>query len=429
MNNEFPLLVKLCAIARGLPVFSDASLQNLYSTTASPRLTLDENRLLRQALQHKTVSSLYAGLSITETLLSQPSMKKLKRLMSIEKASRSFLMQEWRSIDEACQRHGIPVMTIKGPAASLQLYGDSIIREYTDLDMIVNMQDKCGMAPIMKDLGYAIKPPLPDMDQNGESDHSPLPASGEQPLKPHRLWIYYRFIREPILPFHITFSKQTSPFRVEINNRVFREGSSENGMSLKQVFARSETVVQDGYAFATLGLADHAVFMLQHGAKHSWCLLHWVLDAAAILHHNDPELHREMALKIQSLQWERQLALIVIIVQKLFPIAVPEPFENLIAPYLQSMTTPARIALNQLQQADDSRSLSKVTNIMRFIFGYQLPLAQGCKEKIKILLQLCMIKPADAETIPLPLFLQPLYLLLGPFFIFSHRIKRLLARR
>lgn len=417
MNREFLYLVNCCASARGLPVFPAASQHSVFSPTAKNPLPLDEDLLLRKALQHKTISTLYAGLAGAATGLSQAGMKKLKQLAVFEQAARSFILQEWQGIDEACKRHGIPVMTIKGPAASAQLYGDALVREYTDLDMVVSMQDINGIIPIMKEIGYTIAPPH------------------KQPAKPLRLRQYSRFIQmpaPPVPPNHLVFSRKNSPLRVEIHNKVFelfKDCSSSAVMSLEQVFARSATIVQNGYGFATPCLADHAVFMLLHGAKHRWCLLHWLLDAAALLHKGDSALHLEMAAKIRSLGCERKLALSVQIIRKLFPIAVPEPFQSLIAPHRQSMALPARIVTTGLQQAEHGTTRSTVVGILSFLCGYQLPLAQGWQEKMNVLLPYLRMNQADAEALPLPEFLHPLYLLVRPFFIIFRRINRALARR
>ena len=428
MNKEFLYLGKLCAIARGLPAFSEARQKNSLAAIAELLTPLDEDLLLRKAIQHKTVSALYRGLAGAETGLSKSGMKKLKQLMTFEQAARSFMLHEWQCIDAACKRHGVPVMTIKGPAVSLQLYGDALVREYTDLDMVVSMQDKYGMAPIMEEIGYTIHHPAPKRQTEGLSQ----PEAYKHLAKPPRLRHYSRFIQKPIPSDHLVFSQKTSPLHVEIHNEVFKDGRSNNGASLQQLFARSATVVQAGYGFTTLGLADHAVFMLLHGAKHNWCLLHWVLDAAAILHRYDHELHREMAARIRSLGKERHLALIVQIVQKLFPIDVPEPFRALISPYLKSVATPVRVAMNLMQQAKEGGALSKNTSLLRFRFCYKLPLEKGCQQKIKVLLPNLpnwRMNRTDAESLPLPKFLHPLYLLLRPFFILYHGINRALTGR
>ena len=423
-------MVNFCAIARGLPsYFDEAPSNNVSATIAELLIPFDEDLFLRKALQHKVISTLYMGLTCTSVRLSQPGMKKLQQLMTFDQAARSFLLLEWQNIDAACKRHGIPVMTIKGPAASLQLYRDALLREYTDLDMVVLMQDIYDMVPIMEEIGYTIARRHHHSAPNAQTGGLKKPAAGDQSVKPPWLRRDSRFILRPGPPSHVVFSQKTSPFRVEIHNKVFNDGSGTHGMSLPQVMARCAGVVHNGHEFNTLSLADHAVFMLQHGAKHNWGLLHWVLDAAVILNRCDRELHQEMAQKIRGLRWERQLALIMGIVRKLFPIDVPEPFRALISPYLKSVSTPVCVALDRLQQAEDSRHLLKVASILRFLCGYQLPLAQGGREKIKVLMQHWVVQPADAKILPLPEILQPLYLLLRPFFMLFHRINGTLARR
>ena len=125
---------------------------------------------------------------------------------------------------------------------------------------------------------------------------------------------------------HAVFQKPGHPAHVEIQGRSWTDGRDLYPQSIDPLFIRSEIVSHAGENFPTPSQVDQYVFLIAHGVTHAWCLLHWVLDVAVVLHRMDEGLHREMAERIVSLGMERQLKLTVNLISRLFSLSVPGPF-------------------------------------------------------------------------------------------------------
>lgn len=75
--------------------------------------------------RHKVLGLAYRAFSRARAP-SPPSeiLARLKREAASKEAAKAMLLAEWRRVDEALRGASIRVMMIKGPALSLQLYGD-----------------------------------------------------------------------------------------------------------------------------------------------------------------------------------------------------------------------------------------------------------------------------------------------------------------
>jgi len=391
MKKEFSLLIDLCAAGRGLPCTRAGEPVNLDS--------IDETLLINIAREHKTAAAMLTGLKKTGRALSSASMNTLTRGVTRGRAARTFLMEEWDRIEQTLFRNGIPMITIKGPASSTQLYGNPVTREYSDLDIIV--RDVPGLArtvPVMESLGYQAQPPI----------------SSRTPKK--QAW----YISEP---HHLTFVNPSSPFRVEVHSTFFPEAGPGSGYHLDTIFQRAERVEHAGKGHTVPSLIDHALYMIGHGTKHAWSQLHWVLDAAALLSRNTCDFHTGLVDGVIALGMEKQLTLLIALVQDLFPIPVPAVYSGITGQYARTVTRQLRIAQDRLFSRNTEHQ--PIYHILYFSWRYQMSFVTGIRGKTAVLLQPFLVTRTDADALPLPGLLRPLHILLRPFFVISRRIGRL----
>jgi hypothetical protein len=154
MGLAFDLLAHCCGLARGIPPKTSMAAQSACAV-------LDEERFIALARQHKVAGTAYAGLAKAGISLSQDGMHSLAREAMVGHATRSLLLRDWREIVAAFKAEGIRALTIKGPASSIQLYGDALTREYYDLDILADIEDIRPVLPVMAGLGYELSDTLP----------------------------------------------------------------------------------------------------------------------------------------------------------------------------------------------------------------------------------------------------------------------------
>lgn len=161
------------------------------------------------------------------------------------------LIAEMIRILERCGEAGIQALVLKGPALSLQAYGNATARQYGDVDLLVRQKDIYRATELMTLAGF-------DADV-------PLSAVGAGRI-----------------PGEYLFSRPNTKVIVELHTektlRYF-----PNSLAIEDLFERHVKLEVDGHAVPTLSNEDALVSACTHGAKHCWERLMWIADVAAIL--------------------------------------------------------------------------------------------------------------------------------------------------
>lgn len=401
MKPEFDLLVRTCGSARSLPA-QGASTQPQFPEG------FDETSFIRLAMQHKTAATALSGLKKLGLSLQPDNAATLKRFALQTRMLRELIVEGASAITEAASKAGIPALVLKGPASSLQLYGDALTREYTDLDILVNLP--------------TIDPALPFMTALGWEPDNYKPAD-KAAAKEKAGWGESKLIMRG---HHVVFWKKGCPFRVELHDRSGWERELFARDSIDDVFARAERLEQDGRVFFAPALPDHAALIIAHGTQHAWALLHWLLDAAAIVAIPGVETQRTVVARIRSLGMESQLKLACELARKLYPIELPPAFESAII-YQTSLGKSVAFAFARLQAG--ATDMSSFRNMIAYPFIYAAPLFKTARGKFSSFFILFKIPPQDAEALPLPRPFLFLHLFLRPFFVFSRRAQRYRERK
>jgi hypothetical protein len=399
-SASFVRLTSLVATSRNLPFDMD---KQVWGSSPSQE-PLDGALIFNLALHHKVIRDVYRNLDIIDDVhFSVQVRAALQRAYLLEQSAKQMLSRQWRLLSPILSGHGVRCMVVKGPASSLQLYGDANARGFTDLDILVDAPDLSMVVPLVEQAGYRLK------------------TAEVQPLPP-ATWSKNLIQRT----HHLVFVSAVSPFRLEVHNELF-EYSVDEGMESSALFDRHETLLWDTVALPTLSLVDHALFILDHGTHHGWIVLHWLVDVAALLDRDDPDFHRALATKLVETGRVKQFALAWRLCRSLFPVELPQAYEAIIAGCRAKLRY--QMAFSQRQLASEGGSASSFGSIMRFTYCYRLPLARSSRERSSIATQLWKIAPQDLADLPLPAWLLPLHLLLRPFLVIRRRISRAVAAR
>ncbi len=294
--------------------------------------------------------------------------------------------------------HGKDFLIVKGPASSVQLYGDSVLRGYLDLDILVDAEDFQQVIPLMSEAGYYVK-----------EGQDLVSTKSNVVQKPH----------------HAVFYCENSPYRIEVHTNLF-DGLG-TAYSASALFDRSVSIPLPEGMVRTLGLVDHAMFIIEHGTHHAWSLLHWLLDAAKILQIEDSSFHAELARQVTRTGQGKKTVFTIELVNSLFPLPIPTPYAPIVAQYHGKFAKHISYSCRQLATAAAGRA--SFTSILSFTYQFRLGLATKKEEKFRLSTALFLASPKDAEAIPLPSFLSPFHLVFRPFFVIRRRINRLLEQK
>jgi hypothetical protein len=202
----------------------------------------------------------------------------------------SMTAELFRILDAFAQAD-IESLLVKGPMTSLLAYGDSGMRSYVDLDLVVRHAEILPASRTMTALGF-------------EADVSEaVVLAGKIPGE----YLFKRSGAHQIVELHTerTFRYYPRPMRIE------------------DLYARQRRVPLDGRDVPALCLEDELVLNCIHGAKHFWERLMWPADIAAIVARH-PEIAWERARQAaRDVGAERMLHVGLLLAESLLGVPVP----------------------------------------------------------------------------------------------------------
>jgi hypothetical protein len=152
------------------------------------------------------------------------------------------------------KERNIEFLSYKGVTLAQLAYGDSSVRQFGDLDILVHKKDFPRIKTLILD--------------NGGKASWRLSAKQEKAVLKH----YYEF----------PFSFGTPPILLEVH-WAFMESFFAFDYEIEEVFRRQQTIVVQGNEVQTLSNEDLLIFLCVHASKHFWKRLSWICDVAKLI--------------------------------------------------------------------------------------------------------------------------------------------------
>lgn len=169
----------------------------------------------------------------------------------------------FRAMDrlDAC---GIPALTFKGPVLAWWLYDHPGLREFQDLDVLVDRRDLQRACDALAGLAY-----YPGTGRGGKI--KAIDSGGQMSL--------LRAEPQAVLDLHW----ELAPPAMQLS------------LDLPSVFPRAQAVTLAGRPILTLGVEDQILFCALHGGKHGWANLAWLADLSGLVENRPPDWPRLLA--------------------------------------------------------------------------------------------------------------------------------------
>jgi Uncharacterised nucleotidyltransferase len=161
------------------------------------------------------------------------------------------LTAELFRILNALESHGVRVTPYKGPVLAAQIYGDSAMRQFADLDLIVPQRHISAAHRALIALGF--HPAISGLEPSDRIRQIPGQYA-------------YRKGAETLVELHTEFTLRYFPRR----------------LNLEQLCVRRELVQMAGRQVLTFSPEDTLLLLCVHGSKHFWERLGWIADIAAL---------------------------------------------------------------------------------------------------------------------------------------------------
>ena len=289
------------------------------------------------------------------------------------------LLRELLRLYQAFEAAEIPVIPYKGPVLAWVAYGSFIRREYRDLDFAVPQKYIPRRIALMKDEGY-----LPQFDSQEAHGGQGKAAPGQ-----------YAFLRDKqkiLIEFHTERTLRYFPVPIDFQDLNSRLTRVEIGGQRLRTFSNEDTLVM----------------LCVHGAKHFWERLGWVLDVAKLISVREVDwpLVARIAGKMET---TRVLHLGLYLAHDLFDAQLPGPL-------LEEISKDRKVQelVEKVYSQYECISVSAAGVLPRALFRIQL--RDGIGQGLRHTMRLAMSPTeSDRQTVRLPRWLAPLYVLVRPW--------------
>jgi len=390
MNPETNLIV-LCAKT----FLSNAESSALRAALAEP---LDWS-LVEQSAENHVVMPLVAYVlsHYGADLIPQDRRERLTERLVCAARNNLAWVQEWLRILGALTEAGIPVISFKGPTLGLMAYRNLALREFTDLDLLIQACDALNTRDVLIRNGYVLDSAV-QSDTDAALTHSR-----------NRQISFVKGNREFTVDLHWGVLHETFPFQLEV------------GQLFESAFVESHERI----SFLSLSAEHLLLFLCAHGTKHCWSNLRWLCDVACHIQSN-PNLDWDLCIRLAKppgceLVFKHSLLLI----GQVLGLELPVPIRQYASHDTKAQSLAKTAQRFLFRQNDDcSRYLDDRSRYLE-VLRYRLAFAKGWRWRAGaalVLRRAFVPNEADWHRVRLPRPLYFLYYLIRPIRLAVERL-------
>jgi hypothetical protein len=366
LTPELDLVIQ-CARLRSDPGAS----ARIASLAMSP---LDWMQMLELATRHgirPIVFNALRAINLPENVGS-----KLASFYQANASANLLLASELVRLCRSFQAGGVALVPLKGPLLAASLYGDLLLRESGDLDLLVHEHNLPDARRILSRLGYELRS-----------------AAAFQRAAHHET------LDSPATGIHVELH-----WRLSARQHLLPPDT-------RTIWGRLQLTPFVGHQLPSLGVVDQFLFLVAHGTRHNWSSLKWLCDIAEFTRLSplaDWPVILNQARRCGAL---RVCLLALYLAADLLSAPVPP---DLLCAANADREVPklARMVRDRLQVGTLS-----IPARQRFLFQTK----ERFRDRVKyVYYQLITLTGTERKFIPLPKALHPLYHVLRPVLLLRH---------
>jgi hypothetical protein len=340
----------------------------------------DWDAFINLAYIHGVLPLIYRTLKRYAELIPQEILLKLK-LYNMNIVKQNIIMtSELMKVMKLLEDNGIHVLTFKGPVLSYMAYADITLRQYADIDILVDEALLFEAATLLAQSGYTYPSPISLLkDKN-------------------------------FLALNNDFNFFTSnKIHIEIHWKLIREKIGKN-RKFQTYLDDHISVEVNKHSFNTLSLEMLLVYLCLHGSKHAWERIEWINDVYILISNTTLDWAKVMDIT-KIMECKLSLFLGLNLSKQLYNLALPQNIEKMIdTDYVSGLTQNVFDFLqDDIVSKEDYGKYQKV-NL------FQLKLLDTKVKQIKHLwVTYVAITRTDYLAMSLPSYLHILYYIIKPF--------------
>lgn len=198
------------------------------------------------------------------------------------------------------QNRGVRAIPYKGPTLARAVYDDVGIRNFTDLDILVAMNDIESASSVLEDQGYEWV---------------------ERPLQPTDAVLTGGPFVHPLID-ELKFYRESDGLLVEIGWQIHKP-SVPIDLDYDSLWSRRTRVSLSDGSVNGLSAVDRLLVLAHHGSRHRWASLKWIADFAAALHQDDLPSWDRVFERARDAKIERRLRIAAGLSATLLDVSLP----------------------------------------------------------------------------------------------------------
>jgi hypothetical protein len=196
------------------------------------------------------------------------------------------------------EENGIEALAFKGPALAQMAYGDITLRQFGDLDILVEKADATRAVSLLEADGY-----LPEILLSGSKKEA-----------------FFASVNV------IGLAKMPRGVRVEVHWELLAKNYAVF-WDMRELRSRTEQVTINGSRVPVPSPADHLLYLCVHGAKHIYERLEWITDVDRTVRTSPPDWQRLFG-EAEKMGVTRMVLLSLWLCRELLALPLPETVET-----------------------------------------------------------------------------------------------------
>ena len=231
---------------------------------------------------------------------------KLRHYFQINTQRNLLLTAESIEISKTLADNQIDAISFKGPTLAATAYGELALRQFCDLDLLIEEHNSLKVVDILVSMGYQLPDPIARLEKRPYMAYNQFLESEETQKKYN--------LSHPQKKITIDLQWSLTERRID---RFFP-------VNFQHLNANSSYVTLAGTDIKQFSPEDMLLYLCFHGSKHCWSELKWICDVAEFVRSNreiDWQLVRSQA---KAWKIERMLSLGLFLVADILRIELPE---------------------------------------------------------------------------------------------------------
>lgn len=318
-------------------------------------------------------------------IIPEYALQELKLAYEQNAARNLILTNELAQMTQALDENGIQSIAYKGPVLAVLAYGDTALRRFVDLDLMVRRENVQRAAEVLATRGY-------HPAKNLTSDQEALLLQTQHNLQ------------------FVSDSRVVVELHWQVSSQLFA-----SSVTAEELWNNLETIGVSGFPVKSFSIEDLLFSLCVHGSRHLWERLAWIADIAHLLEVR-PEIDwSALVARARMANAERMFLLGLYLASDLLHSQLPD----IVSKKISQDKVIVQLANTITATLFDGPEPHQATTLQ--ILAYNLRVRRGLRSRLQYFLFTLAPTERDVSLFTVPARWRLAYYLLRPFRILAKR--------